>query len=159
MSKVSTFFSEVGKYFKKLFGSTTWEKQVSATISYVSPLLDTVIALTAGAPAAAAVQLVINEIQKGLATLATVVSGAVSAPSTSGYQTAINALNSIKTNVQSLLTVAEVKNPTDQAKLADIVDTFVGELDAVLENVPTDAPSAPSAPSSSTGPTATAVAT
>jgi hypothetical protein len=142
-SKIKTFFDEVGKWFKKLFGSTTWEKQVSAAIGYIAPGLELIIGLVAGSAAEAAVQLVITQIQNGLATLATIVSGAVSAPSANSYQAAVAALNSIKANFASLLSLAEIKDSATQEKLTEIVNPLIAEVDAMLENLPSLATSAP----------------
>jgi len=148
-SKLKTFFEKIGAELKKLFGNTTWEKQAIATIEYVSPLLDTFLTLVAGAPVATAVQGIINQLQTDLATVSTVASETATAPSASGYQTAENALNSIKANAPQLLAAADIKDEKTLATATSIVDTLVSEADAVLANLPS-APAAPAAPAPAT---------
>jgi hypothetical protein len=134
---MKTFFAKLKAAFEKVFGSTTWEKTALGVISFIAPLLETIVGLAAGGPAEALVAKVISIVQSDLSTLQTVVSDATSATSTSGLQTAQNALNSIKTNLSSLLTAAQIKNSTKAADITAAVNTVVGEVDAILENMPT----------------------
>ena len=87
----------------------------------LAPLVEEIVALSAGEPAAAEVQSVIGEVQKDMATVAAVVSGAAGAPSATSYQTATTALNSIKSNLGGLLSAGHIKNPDTLSKVTGIV--------------------------------------
>lgn len=130
------FWHRLEAALKKIFGSTTWEKTTSGIITYVAPLLETLIALTAGGPAAALATSIINTVQTDLATVSAVVSGATATPPANELQAAVGALNSIKANLGQLLAAAEIKNSGKQAEITLAVNTIVGEIDACLENVP-----------------------
>jgi hypothetical protein len=137
------FWQKVEAAFKRLFGSTSWEKTASAVITYCGPLLTELVQLSAGGPAAALVQGLQNTLQSDLATVSAVVTGATSTPSGSALQTALNALNSIKANLSGLLTAADVKNSTNAATITGIADTLLGEVEAILENAPSLTAAAP----------------
>lgn len=138
-SKITSFFSEVGKWSKKLFGSTTWEKQVSSVISYVAPILETVLALVAGGPTATAVGAVVSQIQNDLATLGAVVSTAQANGTGTPYQTAQSILNSIKTNASQILAAADIKDTAKQQQITALINGFVAEIDAALTALPATA--------------------
>ena len=132
-----SFFASVKSFFHKLFGSLpSWEKSASSTLAFAAPLVEEIVALSAGEPAAAEVQSIVSEVQKDMATVATVVSGAAGEPSATSYQTATTALNSIKTNLTGLLTAGHVKNPDTLAKVTGITNTIIGEAEAILSEMP-----------------------
>jgi hypothetical protein len=146
MSAIGTFFDKIGSTLKKLFGSTTWEKQVQGVITYVAPIVETIIGLMDPA-VAPLVSGIIGTVEADLATVSTVVSGAtVPAGSTSAAAVA-SALNSVKTNLASLLAMAEVKNSSTSAGVTAAVNLIVNEMDAALTNLPstTTAGTAPAA--------------
>jgi hypothetical protein len=143
---VKKFWHRVEAAFKKLFGSSKWEKTTSAVISYIAPLLETLVALTAGGPAAALVTNIVSIAQTDLATLAAVVDGATATPAANEVSAAINALNSIKTNLAALLTAADVKNAATSLQVTATVNAIIGEVEAILANVPSFASTVPSVP-------------
>jgi hypothetical protein len=124
---------------KKMFGSTTWEKTASSTLLYIAPLIETISGLAAGGPAETIVTAVINKVQAALGTLSVVISGAATTPTASDMAAAVAALNSIKTNLSSLLQVAEVKSAPKSAEITEAVNTVIGEVDAIASNVSTAA--------------------
>lgn len=145
-----SFFASVKSFFHKLFGSLpSWEKSASSTLAFAAPLVEEIVALSAGEPAAAEVQQIVAEIQKDMATVATVVSGAAGAPSATSYQTATTALNSIKANLGGLLTAGHVKNPETLAKVTGVANTIIGEVEAILSEIPAPAAAATPAPAAS----------
>ena len=146
-SKVKTFFEDIGHWFKELFGSTTWEKQLLSMLRYAAPLITEIATLIGGAAAGAAVQSVLTQIQSGFATLASLSSGAVAAQSSNVYQTALNELNLLKSNLAQLLTVADIKDAALQQKITGYVNTIVAELDAAIESIPQSLASATTATS------------
>jgi hypothetical protein len=142
---VKKFWSRVEAAFKKLFGSTTWEKTASATISFVAPLLETIVGLAAGGPAATIVANIVATVQSDLATVSAVVTGATQTPPANEIQACLNALGSIKANFAALLAAAEVKNSAEATKITAVANTIIGEIDAILENLPASWSSASSA--------------
>jgi hypothetical protein len=122
--------------FKKLFGSTSWEQTALAVITYVAPLLETIVALTAGGPAAALVTAIITTVKADLATLAAVVNGATATPPANELAAAQQALSSIQANLPQILQLAEVKNSANKDKITAIVNTVIGEVEAIAENIP-----------------------
>ena len=150
-----SFFSSVKSFFHKLFGSLpSWEKSASSTLTLLAPLTEEIVALAAGEPAAAQVQSVIGEVQKDMATVAAVTSGAAGAPSATSYQTATTALNSIKSNLSGLLSAGHIKNADTLSKVTGIVNTVVGEVEAILSEIPAPTSAAPPAPAAPAAPTA-----
>lgn len=134
MSFIS-FFDKVGSELKKLFGSTTWEKQAQGVITYVAPLLETVLAL-ADPPLAPLFQKVINTIQADLATVSAVVSGAQVPAGSTTAATVKAALGSIQTNLSSLLADADVKNSTKATEITAAVTGITSEIDALASSMP-----------------------
>jgi hypothetical protein len=130
------FFERVEAAFKKLFGSTTWEKTASATITYVAPLLETIVQLTAGSAAETVTAGVVATVQSDLATLSAVVDGATATPPANELAAATEALTSIQTNFGSLLAAAEVKNSGKVTEITAVANTIIGEVEAILGNIP-----------------------
>jgi hypothetical protein len=133
-----SFFKSIESEFKKIFGSTTWEKTAETTLTLISPLLETAVALTTGEPAAAALTAVIAKVQAALAAAVKVLSDvqAGKATSTSAVQTISTTLTAVQSDLQTLLTAGQIKNPATQAKITAIMNTVVGEVQAVLQEVP-----------------------
>lgn len=140
----TSFFHKVEAALKKIFGSTTWEKSVSSTLTYVGPLLELLVGLAAGGPAAALVTGIVNTTQADLGTVAAVVNGATATPAASELAAATSALNSIKANLPQLLTASEVKNSTKATEITATATTIIGEIEAIMENIPTPGASAAS---------------
>lgn len=134
---VKTFFEKFGSELKKLFGSTaTWEQTARSVITYVAPILETIIGLAAGGPAEAAVSGVVNSIQADLATISAVVQGAAVTPRSPTAVTVKTALESIKANLGSLLADADIKNSTKVTEITAAVNGISGEVEALLANLP-----------------------
>jgi len=132
-----SFFKGIESFFKKLFGSTNWEKTASTTLALVGPLTEEIVALSAGEPAAAEVQSIITEVQSDLALVSGVVSGATPASaSPSLISTATNSLNSVKSNLSGLLAAGHIKDPAKVAQVTGLVNTIVGEVEAILSAMP-----------------------
>lgn len=144
-----SFFGSVKSFFHKLFGELpSWEKTVSSTLTLLAPLTEEIVTVSAGEPAAAEVQSVVGEVQKDMSTVAAVASGAAGSPSATTYQAATTALNSIKSNLGGLLTAGHIKDPAKAQKITGIANTIIGEVEAILSEIPT--PSAPATPVSAT---------
>jgi hypothetical protein len=137
---VKTFFSKVWDEMEKLFtNGATYEKAIQSVITYAAPIVETIVGLAAGGPAAALVTRVISTVQSDMATVSVVVQQGTVAPGSTAATTCEAALNSIKTNLTSLLTAAEVKNSAKAADITNAVNLIVGEVDAALSGLPTAA--------------------
>jgi hypothetical protein len=135
---MNKFWDKVETAFKKLFGSASWEKTTSSVLTYVGPLLETLLSLTDPA-VAPLVTGIVNTVQSDLATVSAVVSGATATPPANELQAVTNALGSIQTNLAALLSAAGVKNSANAAQLTAVVDTIIGEVKAIAENIPATA--------------------
>lgn len=136
MSKVGSFFHKIAAFFETFASSNKLGKTISGTLKLVAPLLEGIIAETAGEPAAAEVKNIVDEAQSGLAAvsaLATSVTPAVGESSTAQISTV---LTGVKTNLAALLTAGHIKNPATLAKVTAIVDTVTNETEAILSELP-----------------------
>ena len=138
VSFVEKVGSELKRLFKSTIGSSTFTKTVQATITYVAPILETILTLVDPA-IAPIVARVIGIVQADLATVSVVVQHGKVAPGTPGAVAVETALNSIKENLSGLLAVAEVKNSSKIQEITASVNLNVGETDALLNSLPTAA--------------------
>jgi hypothetical protein len=146
-----SFFDAIGHELERLFGSKTLEQQILGVVSYAAPIVETIVGLTAGGPAEALVAGVVNTVQADFATVSAVVQQGTVAAGSSTVTVIQTALNSIGTNLSGLLQAAEVKNSTKAAQITTEVNGVLGEIKALLANLPSSAPVAPvaSAPAKS----------
>ena len=132
-----SFFDKIGRFFKKVFSTTSWEQTASATITVVAPLLETVVALVAGAPAEALVANVVSEIQSDLAASTVLIQDAALGNGTTSTKTAIQSiLTAVQTNLKSLENMAEIKDAATQAKVTAAVSAIGAEITAILTAIP-----------------------
>jgi len=131
-----TFFHRVEAVLKKLFTNTTWEHTAQATISYVAPIVETILSLTVGTGVEKVVENIISIVQSDLATVSAVVQGAQVTPGSTIATTVTTALESVKTNLAGILQLAEVKSSASVAKVESTVNLIVQEVEALLANLP-----------------------
>jgi hypothetical protein len=148
---VKSFFEGVGKTLEKLFGAgaSTFEVKAQAVITYVAPLVTTIVQLTAGTAAATLVSNIMKTVQVDLATVATAVQAGTAAPGSHTYVVVTTALNSITSNLASLLAAAEVKNSGKVSEITAAVNLIVGEVEAVLSSLAASNAPAPAVPAAS----------
>jgi len=133
-----SFFEHIGEWFKENLGkAATWEQAASTALKVSAPLLDEVIALTAGTAAATKVQGVIAQVQADMAGSATTITEAGSA---TGGLTIQSFLGSVTNNLGTLLTDADVKNTTEFSKIENTIKTVIGEVQVVASAMPKPAP-------------------
>jgi len=126
-----SWFTKVENEFKKLFSKVpTWQQTASGAITITAPLLEELIAQTAGESTAAEVTSVINEVQTDLATVSALIKGTGSTATLSGV------LESIKTNLSGLLTAGHIKDAATLTKVTGIVNTVIAEVEAIASVVP-----------------------
>jgi len=143
MSKLGSFFSKVKSFFEKVFGSGNWERTVGSVITIVAPLVETLVALTAGEPEATEIQSVVNQVQSDLAAVAALATSVTPASGATTYQQIGTVLNGVKTNLASLLAAGHIKDTATLTKVTAIVDTVVNEVEAILSEVPVPTPALP----------------
>jgi hypothetical protein len=135
LGKAKTFFEKVGTEIEKLFGGkASLEQKIQSVIAFTAPLVNTIVTL-ADPSIAPQVSKAVTVVQSDLATISTVVQGSTVVPGSTGAQTAITALNSIKTNLNDLLTEAGVKNTAKFAQISAAANLVIGEVEAILANM------------------------
>ncbi len=132
MEKIETFFEHIGAWFKKHLGSAaSFEHTASTALKIAEPLINTLLALTAGEPIAAKVQSVANQVIQDLNNTSAILNGAA-AP---GGMTITSLLTGVQSNLGTLLADADIKNSTKVEQITGIVNTLLGEVSAVLSAV------------------------
>jgi hypothetical protein len=140
------FFKSIFAFFKSLVHPQSWAKAVNTTLNLLAPLTNEVVALTAGEADAGKVAGVIDQAQTDLALVAGIVSTAeTGGPSAPMLTTATNSLHAVQQNMQGLLTAGHIKDPATIEKVTGIANAIIGEIDAILKEIPgSPAPAAPS---------------
>jgi len=152
MSKLGSFFSKIKAFFEKLFESGNWERTVSSVITVIAPLVESIVALTAGEAASSEVQGVVNQVLSDLAAVQALATSATPATGATTYQQIGTVLSGIKTNLASLLAAGHIKDTATLTKVTAIVDTVVNECEAILSELPTaPAPAPPATPAPAAG--------
>lgn len=125
----TSFFSKVKAELKKLFlHAPGWEASAAATLTYVAPLVETVVAL-ADPEAAPLVTSLIQKVQSAMAAAAVVVKDAGPAP------TLVTYLNAINDDLAQVEAVAQIKDPGTAQKLTATITTITAEVNAILQAV------------------------
>ncbi len=125
----TSFFSKVKAELKKLFlHAPGWEASAAATLTYVAPLVETVVAL-ADPEAAPLVTSLIQKVQSAMAAAAVVVKDAGPAP------TLVTYLNAINNDLAQVEAVAQIKDPGTAQKLTATITTITAEVNAILQAV------------------------
>lgn len=134
---IGSFFSKVASWFKRLFKAAPQAEHIAlATITYVAPIVEGILALV-DPPAAAIVTPIITVVERDLSTVAATIQDGMPAAGSSAEQAVESALNAIKSNIGGLLQVAEVKNSAKITEITTAVNTITGEVDAILGSLGT----------------------
>lgn len=124
-----SFFAKVKAELKKLFAHAPgWEASASATLTYVAPMVETVVSL-ADPAAAPVVNALIEKVQSAMAAAAVVIKAAGPTP------TLVTYLNAINSDIGQVESVAGVKDATSATKLTTLVGAITGEVNAILSEV------------------------
>ena len=124
-----SFFARVKVELKKLFVHVPgWEASAAATLTYLAPMVETVVSL-ADPAAAPLVTSLIEKVQSAMAAAAVVIKAAGPAPTLTTY------LNAVNSDVAQIEAVAGIKDPTTAAKLTALLATITGEVNAILAEV------------------------
>ncbi len=130
LSKSSTvqvsFFSKVKAELKKLFTHAPgWEASAAATLTYVAPLVETIVVIV-DPEAAPVVNLLIAKVQSAMAAAAVVVKEAGPAP------TLVTYLNAINDDLAQVATAAGIKDAATTQKLTATIAAITAEVNAIL---------------------------
>lgn len=126
-----SFFAKVTAELKKLFTHAPgWEASAAATLTYVAPMVETVVALVDPA-VAPVVDGVVVKVQSAMAAAAVVIKDAGPTP------TLVTYLNAIQGDMAQVESAAGIKDPAAAAKLAALVGTITGEIGAILAEIGT----------------------
>jgi hypothetical protein len=132
--KIVTFFEHIGDFLKEHLGSAASFEQTAATaLTIVKPLLNSLLALTAGEPFAAKVSSVVSQVSTALSNTAALLNGAETGGATdsiSGF------LSEIQTALPTLLQDADIKNSAKLTQIEAIVNTVLGEIGAISAAIP-----------------------
>lgn len=138
-----SFFKSALAFFKKVFTSTDWTHGAQVAITVAAPLVETVATLAGGPAAGAEVTNIVNVVKTDFGVVSTTL-GQIQAGSSNVNTITLlkNTLSSIETNLQNLLTVADIKDAGTKQTVTLTVSTIIGEIDAILASVPTVTPAA-----------------
>ncbi len=128
-----SFFAKVKAELKKLFTHVPgWEASAAATLTYVAPMVEAMVGLVDPA-VAPVINALIAKVQSAMAAAAVVIKEAGPSP------TLITYLESVKSDLAEVESAAGVKDAATAAKLAALVGTITGEVQAILAELGTAA--------------------
>ena len=129
-----SLFGKVKAELKHLFvHAPGWEASAAATLTYVAPLVETIVVLV-GPEAAPLVGALIQKVQSAMAAAAVVMKEAGPAP------TLVTYLNAINGDLAQVASVAGIKDTAVSLKLTTTVNTIKAEVNAILGAVPVGHP-------------------
>jgi hypothetical protein len=132
-----TFFHKAVGFLKKVFTSTDWTHAAQVGITVAAPFVETVAQLAGGPAVGAEVTNIVNVVKVDFGVVATTLGQIQAAPGNVNAVALLkNTLASIKTNLQQLLQVADIKDANTKQTVTIAVNTIVGEVDAILASVP-----------------------
>ena len=131
---VKTFFDKIGEDLEQFLKKVPdVETKVSAVLSIVSPLVESVAAVTVGEAAAADIAQVVAKSQQGLATVGSLASAYNIGEPTTMKQALTAATTAVTSNLSGILASGQVKNEATAAKVTSIVGTVANEFEAILK--------------------------
>jgi len=130
-----SFAEKLGAELQKLFGKAGMEQVVQGVITYVAPILETITQLAGGSGAEAIVANIIKAVQADLATVSALVQGGTVAAGSTTAAAITTALNSVKTNLSSLLQDASIKNSGKVSAITTAANLIISEVEALLGQI------------------------
>ena len=128
---IESFSSKVEAAFKKLFGEApSWITIVQGALTYLGPIVVTILTLGGGAALGAEANRIIASVKADLATalaVSSTVDAATSLPSL---------LSGIQTQLPALLAAVKVSNPATLSKIEKVVAIIDTELTALINAAP-----------------------
>lgn len=129
------FFSKIGSFFSSVIHKAPSVLQVLGTsLKIIGPEVGSIYALVSKDPAdAAEVQNVTAEAETDIAAMQTIIAQSHNSADASTYAKLETLANSLKGNLQTLLTAGHIKNQDTVNKVTGIVNVSVGAIDGMLE--------------------------
>ena len=123
-----SIWKDIEGFFAKIFSGNTQNeiKIAKGVLLVVTPLVETIAVETAGEAEAAAIANVTGQIQADLSAVDNLIGQTGQVPS------AINILNSVKANINTLLTNGQIKNPTTLKTVEGIATTVIDEVESII---------------------------
>ena len=122
-----SFFARVRAELKQLFvHAPSWEASAAATLTYLAPMVESVVTLTDPA-AAPLVTSIIQRVQSAMAAAAVVMKDAGPTP------TLVTYLNAVNSDLGQVLSAAQTKDPATLARITALVGTVTAEVNAILQ--------------------------
>jgi hypothetical protein len=130
--KIVTFFEHIGEWLKDHLGDAqSVEHQAATGLAVLSPLLSTLLTLTAGSAVATKVASYVAAIQTKLANASALLNGAETTVQNGKPITLDSVLTGIKGDMAALLADADVKNSAEIEKIESVCDTIIGEVEVI----------------------------
>lgn len=131
ISALETFASKVEKDIEKLWSKApSFSTVLSTTITFVGPILETLVTITAGQAAGTLTTTIVNKIQQDLLAVKGLISVIGPTPSVK------NILLGVQSDLSSLLTATQVSDPKSVAN----INLVISELNALVGAFPDPAP-------------------
>jgi len=132
-----SFFSKIWAALKKFFTNPSVDQTIETSLAIVQPLIAAVLTFTMGAPAAAAANSVIAKIQTALAAVGQVAADIKSGVTTSatGAQQVVSVLKTIQSDLATILSASQIKDPATSAKITAIVDSVDESISELITNL------------------------
>ncbi len=122
----TSFFGRVVSELQKLFTHAPgWEASAAATLTYVAPMVEAIVALVEP-EAAPIVNGLVQKVQSAMAAAAVVVKDAGPSP------TLITYLNAVNADLAQVEAAAQIKDPAVAQKLAATINAISAEIHAIL---------------------------
>ena len=123
-----SIWKDIEGFFAKIFSGNTQNeiKIAKGVLLVVTSLVETIAVETAGEAEAAAIANVTGQIQADLSAVYNLIGQTGQVPS------AINILNSVKANINTLLTDGQIKNPTTLKTVEGIATTVIDEVESII---------------------------
>jgi hypothetical protein len=131
ITNVENHFEDITNIFIKFFKQVPiWTTTASTTLAFIAPVLETIVAIDGSVALDNKVVNVIKLIQSDLVLAAKFVNAVDSS------KNLVDVLESIKTNVGDLLTIAAVKNSAHFAQYENYAKAIIGEIEAIISVLP-----------------------
>lgn len=129
---VITFFEKIGSKLLSMFKKApSFEVQVSSAINYCAPFVEELDILV-DPQLAIVVNPIIDKVKTGLAALAVTIQ---QSNTSTGQINLKSIFSSLKNNLSSLESAAQIKNPENAAKFSQIINLVLAEISAISNSV------------------------
>jgi hypothetical protein len=127
--KKLSFFAHIKEWLGEHMGGIQKDEQTAAmALTVAAPLLNTLTTITAGEPIATKVAGVVSKVQTNLNNAIALLNGAEAGDPS---HTLDGFLGFVQSDLGTLLTDVDVKNSTKATQITGVVNTLIGEVEAI----------------------------